>query len=226
VRVRESRYGRELIVNGTFASLYDPGRLATGSVWDAIAAPLLALSPERRRSVLLLGLGGGSVARLVRAVAPEARIVGVELDPEVVAAARRSFDLDSLGIEVRVEDARSFLERERSSFDIVFEDVFVGMGDSVRKPDWLPRPGHLLAARRVAPEGLLVSNTLDETAGVAAVLAQLFPALVRIDVEEYDNRILAGGPAGLHAGALRRAVAESPLLSATLPRLRFRTLQA
>ena len=49
VRVQTSRYGRELIVDETFASFQRPGgEIATGSVWDAIAAPLLALSPARR----------------------------------------------------------------------------------------------------------------------------------------------------------------------------------
>ena len=100
VEVRVGRRGRALRINGTFASWYEPGRSGTGSVWDALAAPLLLLPPARRRSVLILGLGGGSVARIVRALAPRAEIVGVELDSEVVGAAREHFDLDDLRIRV------------------------------------------------------------------------------------------------------------------------------
>ncbi|MFP8874131.1 MAG: hypothetical protein VCB42_06300, partial [Myxococcota bacterium] len=59
----------------TLASFQRPGEITTGSVWDAMAAPLLALPASRRGRVLLLGLGGGSVARIVRALAPEALIV-------------------------------------------------------------------------------------------------------------------------------------------------------
>ena len=87
---------RELHVDGTFASCYEPGRVTTGSVWDALAAGLAALPSRRRRSVLLLGLGGGSAARVVRALAPRAQIVGVEIDPSVVRLARHWFDLDEL----------------------------------------------------------------------------------------------------------------------------------
>jgi len=226
IEVREVAEGRELLLDGSFASFYRTGSPVTHSVWDAIAVPLLVLPPERRRSVLLLGLGGGSAARVVRALAPQAEIVGVELDPEVVRVARQHLDLDQLGIEVVIDDAFDFLESEQRRFDVVLEDVFVGVGDDVYKPEWLPRPGHELAARRVAPGGLLVSNTLDEFSAVAQTLGELFPALLRIDVEDYDNRIVVAGPAGLGARRLRAAVAGSPLLRETLPRLSFRTLQA
>jgi spermidine synthase len=222
VRVQVDRFGKRLIVDETFASLYRPETPATGCVWDALAAPILALAPERRRRVLLLGLGGGSVARLVRALAPEADLVGVELDAEVVRLARAHFGLDALDLEVRVEDARAVLRRETRRFDLVVEDVFVGRGDAVHKPDWLPHPGLDLAAGLVAPGGLLVSNALDEARSVAAALNSRFPGLLRIEVEDYDNRIFVAGPATLDARALRAAVVADPILSESARILRFR----
>ena len=226
VHVRRGPEGRELIVDGTLASFYQPGRAATGSVWDAIVAPLLALAPKRRRRVLILGLGGGSVARIVRALAPQARIVGVEFDPAVLEAARAHLDLDPLGVDVVLEDARAFLERGRERYDAIFEDVFVGHGDDVHKPGWLPLPGLELASRQLAPGGVLVSNTLDEARAVARVLRVLFPAVLQIDVEDYDNRILAAGTRLPRASSVRAAVRASPVLSASLDRLRLRTVQA
>ena len=193
-------------------------------MWDALAAPLGWLPPARRRSVLVLGLGGGSAARVVRALAPRARIVGVERSAEVVRAARRHLGLDRLGVEVVVADARAFLERARGRFDLVLEDVFVGSGRAVRKPDWLPLPGLALAARRVARGGVLATNALDDAPDSARALASLFPARVRIGIEEWDNRILVGGPRGLHAAGLRAALAADPLLAPTLRRLVLRTL--
>ena len=131
---------------------------------------------------------------------------------------------DELGVEVMVDDALSVLQRERRRFDAVFEDVFVGVGDAVHKPAWLPRPGLEWAAKRLTEGGLLVSNTLDETWVVAEAMRSLAPRVVRIDVDEYDNRILAAGPTGLSARALRAAVAAEPVLRDALDRLRFRTL--
>jgi spermidine synthase len=222
VRVLRRGGALELRVDGTFASLYREETPRTGSVWDALAAPILALAPERRRSLLVLGLGGGSAARLARALAPGARIVGVEIDPRVVALARSRLGLDELGLEVVRADAERFLARCRERFDAVLEDVFIGPGRAVRKPDWLLAGGLARAAACVAPGGVLASNALDEAPAVARGLAAAFPRVLRIDVAGYDNRILVGGPAPLAARALRAAVAASPLLAPSLANLSFR----
>lgn len=225
MRVQESRYGRELIVDETFASLYRPGVAHTGSVWDAIGAPVLLLPPARRRSFLILGLGGGSVARQLRRLAPDAHIVAVELDPDVVAVAREAFDLDRLDLEVITDDALAVLRREGRRFDAIFEDVFIGRGDDVHKPDWIPDPGHVLAARRLARGGVLVSNTLDEAPAVARALGARFRSVTRIEVEEFDNRVLVAGDAPFDARRLRAAVAAEPIYADALPALSFRTLK-
>lgn len=225
MHVVEGEAGRELIVDGTFASFYRPGSAVTGSVWDAIAAPLLALPASRRRDLLVLGLGGGSAARIARAVAPECRIVGVEFDASVVRTARDHLDLDALDVEVVVADALDFLRRDTARYDAIFEDVFVGRGDDVHKPGWLPEPGLVLARKRLRPGGVLVSNTLDEAPAVARCLGGLFPEVVSIDVEDYDNRILAAGRRLGTAAALRKAIAADPTLGDTLPRLKLRTIR-
>jgi len=218
------RSGRSLRIDGTYASWYAPGTPPTGTVWDALAAPLLLLPPARRRSILVLGMGGGSAARLARSVAPRARIVGVELDREVVRAARRWFDLDELRIEVVVGDAHAYLRRARRRFDAILEDVFIGSGRAVHKPEWLPDPGIALAAARLAPGGLLISNAIDEAARVARALRAVRPNVLQIEVEDYDNRILVGAPRTATGRILRARVAAHPLLAPAAARLRFRTL--
>ncbi len=225
VRVRDAGGdGLRLEIDGTFASLWRPGTAATGSVWDALVAPLLLLPAAQRRRVLILGLGGGSAARLVRALAPRAEIVGVELDRAVLEAARRHFGLDALGVEVRCEDAFRVLTRERRRFDLIIEDCFIGRGEAERKPDWLPRPGLLLAARRLAAGGILVVNTIDETAAVGRVLTELLPHRLELRIADYENRVLAASTRPLAARTLRAAVARDAILgSAAAARLGFRT---
>lgn len=217
--------GLALEVEGTFASYYEPGRDVTGSVWDAIAAPVLALAPERRREILILGVAGGSAARVVRAIAKDAHITGVELSPEVIEAARAHFDLDALGLEIEIADALEFLRTSRRQFDLILEDVFVGVGRGVHKPGWLPEPGHELARARLKPGGLLVSNTLDEAGEVVTAMRGRFPGVVRIEVEDYENVIVVGGPDWLSGSQLRRAVSEDPVLAPSLPALSFRSLR-
>jgi len=224
VRVQRTAGGdRRLEIDGTFASYWRADGAATGSVWDALVAPLLLLPPARRRRVLILGLGGGSAARLARALAPAAQIVGVELDPEVVAAARRHFGLDALEIEVACEDALRLLGRERRRFDLVIEDCFVGRGRAERKPPGFPLPGLALAARRLAPDGILAVNTLDETAEVARALSGMLAHRLELRIADYENRVLAAAQRPLDARALRAALARDPLLGPSAPAFSLRT---
>lgn len=229
VRIDDSGGARTLVIDETFASWYRPGTVTTRCVWDAIAAPLLWLPPQRRRRILILGLGGGSVARLVRALAPQAEIRGVELDGEVVRLARAHLDLDALGVEVEISDALEWLKSAASGgasgdlYDAILEDVFIGRGDDVHKPGWIPEPAHRLARERLAPGGIFVSNTLDEHERVSSAMREAFERVVSIEVEDYDNRILVGGGVGLSARALRERVAADPILGGSVSILSFRS---
>ena len=223
MRLDESGGIKTLVIDETLASLYRPGEVATRCVWDAIAAPLLWLRPARRRRILILGLGAGSVARLARALAPGAEIVGVELDAEVVRLARAHFELDALDIQVEIADALDWLKSAQGAYDAILEDVFIGEGDAVHKPEWIPEPAHAMAWKRLAPGGIFVSNTLDEHARVARGMRGVFSGVVSIQIEDYDNRVLVGGGDGLGARALRERIAVDPILAESLPMLSFRS---
>jgi hypothetical protein len=76
---------------------------------------------------------------------------------------------------------------------------------------------------RLARGGVFVSNTLDEHARVAKSMRNHFPALVSIETEDYDNHVLVGGDPALSGAALRRRVADSPVLKESLEILSFRS---
>ncbi len=247
--------GLALSVDGTFASWYEPGASTTRGVWDALAAPLLLLPPERRSSVLVLGLGGGSAARVVRALAPDATITGVEYDAEVVAAARKHFDLDDLHMEVIVADAREFLLHEKRRFDLIIDDIFIGNADDVHKPRWMiegnpqsktprsptesgkdfdwegmaeipwPHSGIALALRLLAPDGIFSCNSIDEAPQVQRLLCKKLPHLLCTRVFGYDNRIFAGSSRPLAARALRQSMRRDALLASTLSQLSLQTIR-
>jgi spermidine synthase len=210
-------------VDGTLASVFRPGQARSGPVWDAMAAPIVAL-PRRPRRLLFLGFGGGSAARLARALAPDATIVGVERDPDVLRLARRDFAVDELGAEILQEDALAYLERERRTFDVVVDDVFEG---TVRRPHrtraLLER--YHLVKRRVRPGGILVVNSIHETPKLTRLLAQSPETLVRLDVKDYYNSILALGPAELRPPVLRPRLRAHPILSQSLGDWSLRTIR-
>lgn len=194
IDVRQGRGGLELRVDGTLASLHRPGRGLTGTVWWALAAPVTLLPTHRPPRVLVLGLGGGSVARALRVLSPRAEIVGVERDHEVLRAARRHFGLDGLGVELRATDAREYLDTETRRFDLIVEDLFVGKVRAVRKPDWLVPDGYQKIGRRLRRGGIVSTNSIHESPAIIEVMRAFGGRVVSLDVRGHWNRILLCGP--------------------------------
>lgn len=102
----------------------DPTRLVLRySVWTLVALPLVRLP----RSVLLLGLGGGAMARFARAHGVR-NISVVERDPGVIEAARRWFDCGDDVASIHHGDARDFVAGHGQTHDVVLCDLFDGRG--------------------------------------------------------------------------------------------------
>lgn len=86
----------------------------------------LAFSPAAQ-SVLVLGLGGGSIPRMLLAARPGLRIDAVEIDPVVLEIARRFFGMgESQGLLIHLEDAADYLARCRSRYDVIVLDAYMG----------------------------------------------------------------------------------------------------
>lgn len=121
----------------------------------AVVAP-----PGRPVDVLHVGGGGFTLPRYLTATRPGSTNVVLELDPELVALARRQLGLVT-GPDLRVEtgDARLTLRREpRGVYDVVVGDAFGG----------LAVPWHLTTVEfleqvrgRLEPGGVYVMNLID-----------------------------------------------------------------
>ena len=209
-------------MDGTLASLHRSGPTLTGAVWWALAAPVTLLPPDRPARVLVLGLGGGSVARALRALRPDARIVGVERDPQVLRAARRHFGLDGLGVELLAVDARQYLASETRRFDLVVEDLFVGPARAVRKPEWLLPEGYPRIGRRLRSGGIVSTNTIHETPAVVEAMGAFGGRLVSLEVRDHWNRILLCGRGLPPPRELRRRLERHPGLARVMGRLAVR----
>ncbi len=172
--------------------------------------------------MLLLGVGGGSAARALRALDPQAEIVGVDYDAEVLRLARRHFGLGALRLELIVEDALDYLTRERRRFDVIVEDLFVGPARTVRKPSWLLGEGYRLIRDRIRKDGLVVSNTIHETPAVVDALRPLAWPTLSVDVRGHWNRIIVSSRDLTTARDAARVFRGSPLLERPSRRLSFR----
>lgn len=110
-------------------SVYYPSTPLTGTYYDTFALlPYLAQGSESRRSVLMIGLAGGSIARLYRQVLEprfQFDLTGVEIDPDVLVAGRQFFDLDRQKVSVILDDARRYLRTTDQEFDVIIIDAYI-----------------------------------------------------------------------------------------------------
>ena len=127
VRVRDDTQGllRYLILDRTFHAVMwnaDPNALFLPYSQMMMAA--LALPPEPKRG-LILGHGGGSLAKWLARYWPEMELDTVEVDPAVVRAAEKYFSyVPAKEHHVHVKDARMFLRSSPATYDVIWLDVF------------------------------------------------------------------------------------------------------
>jgi 2-polyprenyl-3-methyl-5-hydroxy-6-metoxy-1,4-benzoquinol methylase len=211
VAVVASRERINMDVEGATFATWHPRYLMTGYSWDALAAGCLLRQEGPPASVLLLGLAGGTVARQLRALVPEAAITGVDIDAGVLDLARRHMQLDELGIEVVVADADRFLAETDRRFDAIVEDLFLsGPGDVMRAH--CPEGERLARIQaRLAPGGVVVANLITDPDGphfalrprVRRAFAAAFATVRVVRPPMGLNEILVGGERSRTATALR-----------------------
>jgi spermidine synthase len=107
-----------LLVDGVVQSVAPEA--AAGGYWEAM------LPEHAPRSALLLGYGGGTLARLLAERWPSVRIVGVDNDPPVLALGRHAFGPLPCNIELVLADALTFVLGCTARFDYVAIDLFRG----------------------------------------------------------------------------------------------------
>ena len=95
-------------------------------VWQSTLKKVKGKKLDIQRS-LILGLGGGSAAKLVKKYWREAKITGEDIDPVMVRLGEKYLDLKD--VEIRVEDAEKFIGREVAAgtkYDLILIDMYIG----------------------------------------------------------------------------------------------------
>ena len=116
----------------------------------------LLFHPGPRR-VLLVGLGGGSLAKFIYHRMPEAVSEALESNPDVVSIARRLFQVPASDerFTIRVCDAAEFIAREGAGYDAILVDGYDG--DSLVE-ELSSRAFFAGCLRRLDARGVLVMN--------------------------------------------------------------------
>jgi spermidine synthase len=104
------------------------GLTQSGGVVENIwKATLKKLRNKDIKDCLILGLGGGSAAKLVRKFWPEAKITGVDIDPIIVELGKKHLDLGKSRVKVVIDDALDFVGvRGKKKYDLILVDLYQG----------------------------------------------------------------------------------------------------
>mgnify|MGYP001601230053 FL=1 len=129
---RESKNNGHLKVVKTFGMgtyIQAGGLTQSGGIVESIWKSTLKQirnKNEEIRDILILGLGGGTLAKLLRKKYPNAKITGIEIDPIMIELGKKYLDLDKYNIDIKIQDAFKFLEKNTKKYDLIIVDTYLG----------------------------------------------------------------------------------------------------
>lgn len=129
---RNSEYNGNLRVVKTFGMgtyIQAGGLTQSGGIVETIWRQTLRRINHKSLIVnhcLILGLGGGTVAKLVRKKWPDAKITGVEIDPMMIELGKKYLKLNESKTDVKIVDAVKFLESNKTKHDLIIVDLYNG----------------------------------------------------------------------------------------------------
>jgi spermidine synthase len=121
-------------------------------------------------AALDLGTGGGALLRALQDSQPQAAVISVESNPDMLALARAQFCLSAA--TVVMDDAVAFLRRDTARYDLILVDLF----DDRASPSSLGEAAFYQSLKlRLADHGVVAMNILptsEEAARMALEIAR------------------------------------------------------
>jgi spermidine synthase len=80
-------------------------------------------------NALILGLGGGTLSKVIRREWPNATITGVDIDPLMVEMGKKYLKLDPDEVTIVISDATAFCKKEikaKHTYDLICIDMYNG----------------------------------------------------------------------------------------------------
>ncbi|MEK7129445.1 MAG: methyltransferase domain-containing protein [Patescibacteria group bacterium] len=188
IRINEERGKLKLLANGSRQS-----GAYIEQLWRRAFKAFGIIPNSPVRSILVLGVAGGTVIHLLRDRYLRSRIVGVDIDPVMIDIGKRYFGLDAIpSLRIVQGDAKQFVHRTTDRFDLIIVDLFLGreIPAFVRSPIFLRRLRHILNSG-----GTVVINFLREleygmkSDKLMKILQKIFPTVS--DFGMYHNRFFA-----------------------------------
>ncbi|EKD44624.1 MAG: hypothetical protein ACD_71C00071G0001 [uncultured bacterium (gcode 4)] len=153
---------RVVLMNGKKMLNTDHANYSFGSLHRIMRFALKKITLKTDESILLLGLGGGSVIDIVRNdFRITNRLVAVDIDPVIIEIAQKEFKLDSyINTEIICADAYRYVAEEQKKYGLIIIDLFIDNKVPEKFYDdvfW----GNI--SRILSPSGQIIFNTMITT---------------------------------------------------------------
>lgn len=126
------------------------------SIWRSTLKKIHNSYPVIHNS-LILGLGGGTAARIAKSLWPKAKITGVEIDPIMLELGSRYLELGKTRVKTVVGDAERAIKRTKLKYDLILVDIYLGdkFPEKFEEFDFLNR-----LTRKIEKGGVVIFNRL------------------------------------------------------------------
>jgi spermidine synthase len=174
----------------------------------------LLFCPEPR-DILMVGLGGGSMARFVHERMPRTRVVVAEINPGVVTVSRKYFRFpeEDERLKIVVGNGAEIVPARPASCDVLVVDGFVNGKPAAELCTWAFYDGAFTALRK---GGVMVANFMADDGKLERHCSRIEKSFGRppalLLAEEQDNLIafaLRGGPRRLPWAQLKARAREA-----------------
>ncbi len=211
-------------------SMYNPNYphypLVDG-IWDYfLVAPYFNNPPFGEGdvgSLLIIGSAAGTISKAYSHIYGPIPIDGVEIDPAIIAAGQRFFDMNEPNLELHAQDGRFFLTHTPQTYDVIVVDAY--------RPPYIPfhlttQEFFLEISKHLTENGVVAINagrtstdySLVEALGTT--MKTVFPNVYVLDAPDYGSTlgnslvIATRQPTRLDNFVLNTAQVQHPLLKA------------
>lgn len=158
ITIHDIPEGKTLAVNGVPQSSWPPTK---GGYWE------MMMPDKKPDTVLMLGVGAGTMARMLHQKFPGIAITGVEISQEVINAAIEHMGFEHVFMKLIIGDAFEYVFTHNETYDLILVDIFDGDNFPLRflTPKFIHRCQELLN-----DNGELYINTPNLGHGISLIL--------------------------------------------------------
>ena len=177
-------------------SIWHPTQLGFSGPWEQfLAAPYFNLNfkPQDVKSMAIVGLAAGTLARQATAVYGPIPIDGFEIDPKIIQVGREYFHMTEPNLNAIAQDGRWGLEHSQKRYTIIGVDAY--------RPPYIPwhlttREFFQVVYDHLSENGAMVINVGRSPTdrrlidGLVGTIKTVFPSVYVMDVPNTFNSII------------------------------------